>query len=137
MKPRILIVDDEPAARHGLKRALNPLDCKIVEAEDGVAALAAIEQSDPDLVICDLQMPKMDGIELLKVLGERPNIPPVIMITAHGSERIAVEAMKTGAYDYLGKPYEVVEHVDEFQTLLGGTEGARREASNRIRVSCP
>ena len=109
MKPRILIVDDETAARHALKRALNPLDCKIVEAEDGVAALAAIEQSDPDLVICDLQMPKMDGIELLKVLGERTNLTPVIMITAHGSERIAVEAMKTGAYDYLGKPYEVDE----------------------------
>lgn len=109
MKPRILIVDDEPAARHGLERALGPLDCKIVEAEDGVAALAAIEQSDPDLVICDLQMPKMDGIALMKVLGKRPNAPPVIMITAYGSERIAVEAMKTGAHDYLSKPYEVDE----------------------------
>ena len=109
MKPRILIVDDEPAARHSLERALGPLDCKIVEAEDGVAALAAIEQSDPDLVICDLQMPKMDGIALMKVLGKRPNAPPVIMITAYGSERIAVEAMKTGAHDYLSKPYEVDE----------------------------
>ena len=109
MKPQILIVDDELAARHGLKRALNPIDGKIVEAEDGVAALAAIEKSDPDLVICDLQMPKLDGIELMKVLGQRPNAPPVIMITAHGSERIAVEAMKSGAYDYLSKPYEVDE----------------------------
>ena len=109
MKPRILIVDDEPAARHGLKRALSPLDCKIVEAADGVAAVAAIEEDNPDLLICDLQMPKMDGLALMKVLGGRPNAPPVIMITAYGSERIAVEAMKTGAYDYLSKPYEVDE----------------------------
>ena len=109
MKSRILIVDDEPAARHGLTRALGPLDCEIVEAEDGVAALAAIEQSDPDLLICDIRMPKMDGIELMKALADRPEAPPVIMITAHGSERIAVEAMKAGACDYLSKPYEVDE----------------------------
>ena len=109
MKPKILIVDDEPAARHGLRRALSPLDCEIVEAADGVAALAAIEESIPDLIICDLQMPRMDGVELLKALDDSPKAPRVIMLTAHGSERTAVEAMKTGAYDYLSKPYEVDE----------------------------
>ena len=117
MKSRILVVDDEAAARHGLTRALGPLDCEVVEAADGVAALEAIEQSDPDLLICDIRMPKMDGIELMKALAGKPEAPPVIMITAYGSERIAVEAMKAGARDYLSKPYEV----DELRCVVENT----------------
>ena len=114
MQYKILIVDDDPAARYGLKRALTALGCEIIEAEDGVAALAAVAQSNPDLLICDIQMPKMDGLTLVKRLADQGDARPVIVITAYGSERIAVEAMKAGAYDYLSKPYDV----DELRCLV-------------------
>ncbi|MDE3000658.1 MAG: sigma-54 dependent transcriptional regulator [Gemmatimonadota bacterium] len=109
MRHRILVVDDEPAARLGLKRALAALSCEVVEAGDGVAALEEIARGGPDLVICDIQMPRMDGLTLVKRLSERGNPPPVIVMTAYGSERIAVEAMKAGACDYVSKPYDVDE----------------------------
>ena len=114
MRHKILIVDDDPAALHGLKRALAALSLEIVEAGDGEAALDKIARSSPDLLICDIQMPKMDGLTLVKRLGERGHAPPVIMMTAYGSERIAVEAMKAGAYDYVSKPYDV----DELRCLV-------------------
>ena len=134
---KILIVDDEPAARHGLRRALGALECTISEAADGVAAMVEIDRSHPDLLICDIRMPKMDGIALVKALGERPSAPPVIMITAHGSERMAVEAMKAGAHDYLSKPYEVdelrliVENVLETIRLRRENEALRTELRQR------
>ncbi len=114
MRHRILVVDDERAARLGLKRALAALSCEVVEAGDGVAALEEIARGGPDLVICDIQMPRMDGLTLVKRLAERGDPPPIIMMTAYGSERIAVDAMKAGAYDYLSKPYDV----DELRCLV-------------------
>ena len=66
-------------------------------------------QDNPDLLICDIQMPKMDGLTLVKRLADQGDARPVIVITAYGSERVAVEAMKAGAYDYLSKPYDVDE----------------------------
>ena len=89
-------MDDDPAARYGLKRALAVLGCEIVEAEDGEAALVAVAQDNPDLLICDIQMPKMDGLTLVKRLADQGDARPVIVITAYGSERVAVEAMKAG-----------------------------------------
>ncbi len=109
MRHKILVVDDEPAARLGLKRALAALPCEVIEAGDGTAALEEIARGGPDLVICDIQMPRMDGLTLMKRLAEQENRPPVIMMTAYGSERIAVDAMKAGAYDYVSKPYDVDE----------------------------
>ena len=137
MKPSILIVDDEPAARHGLKRALEAIPCRITEAGDGVSALEEIERSSPDLVICDIRMPRLDGLELLKALAERPVVPPIIMITAYGSEKVAVEAMKAGARDYLSKPYDVdelrclVENVLETVGLKRENEALRNELRQR------
>jgi two-component system response regulator AtoC/two-component system nitrogen regulation response regulator NtrX len=137
MKPRILIVDDEPAARYGLKRALGVSHYEIIEATDGEGALEEIERSHPDLVICDIQMPKLDGISLLKRLAGEPHLPPVIMITAYGSERVAVDAMKAGAYDYLSKPYEVdelrcvVENALETVRLRRENEALRAELRQR------
>ena len=133
MQYKILIVDDDPAARYGLKRALAALGCEIVEAEDGEAALAAVAQSNPDLLICDIQMPKMDGLTLVKRLADEGDARPVIVMTAYGSERVAVEAMKAGAYDYLSKPYDVdelrclVENVLETVRLRRENEALRNE----------
>ena len=107
---RILIVDDEVAARYGMRKVLKDSVYEIEESSDGESALKMVEQFSPDIVLCDVNMPRMNGIEFLKALKIRmggKKEPLVIMITAYGSEKIAVEAMKAGAYDYLSKPYEI------------------------------
>ncbi|MBN1541076.1 sigma-54-dependent Fis family transcriptional regulator [candidate division KSB1 bacterium] len=108
MKDRILLVDDEPMARYGMRRALGDDSYHLAEAENGHEARFKIESWKPDLVLCDIRMPEMDGLELLRAVGGEGG-PVFIMITAHGTERIAVEAMKAGAFDYLVKPYELDE----------------------------
>ena len=105
----ILLVDDEESARYGMRRALASLDGKIIEAANGKEALEQTLQEKPDLIIMDIAMPEMDGLEALEQLRLLPNPPLVIMITAHGSEKVAVDAMKKGAYDYIAKPYDVDE----------------------------
>lgn len=106
----ILIVDDERAARFGMKRALAQQNHTLHEAEDGEKAWAMMSENKPDLVFLDLNMPGIKGMELLQRIHEQMADPPqVIVVTAYGSEKIAVEAMKKGAYDYLAKPYEVDE----------------------------
>ena len=110
MTPRVLIVDDEPAARVGMKRALAKSGYDLAEATNGVEALERIAALAPDLVFLDLNMPELDGFTVLDRLRalEGPQ-PLVVVLTAYGSERIAVEAMKKGAYDYLAKPYDIEE----------------------------
>ncbi|HYE15166.1 MAG TPA: sigma-54 dependent transcriptional regulator, partial [Pyrinomonadaceae bacterium] len=106
---RVLIVDDEEAARYGIRRALAGYGYEMQEAGSAEAARAAIESKRPDLILLDVNLPGMSGTEFLRQLAEAGEHPPVIMITAYGSERMAVEAIKTGAYDYLSKPFEVDE----------------------------
>ena len=131
---KILIADDEAAARYGMRRALEKGSYEIREAENGLAALELIESFDPDVVLCDINMPELNGLELLKRIGERaaPDVhkPLVIVITAYGSEKIAVEAMKAGAYDYLTKPYEI----DELRLTIDKAIEKRRLELENIRL---
>ena len=105
----ILIVDDEKASRYGMVKALRPIGYQLTEAEDALSALTILGTSEIQVVITDIAMPNMDGIALLQKIKE--DFPQIIVtvITAHGSERIAVEAMKAGAYDYVAKPYDIEE----------------------------
>jgi DNA-binding NtrC family response regulator len=107
----VLIVDDEEAARYGVRRALGNLGYEIEEAGSVDEARARFEQGAPDLLLLDVNLPGQSGLDFLRELhggkGAREDAPLVILITAHGSERMAVEAIKTGAYDYLSKPFEV------------------------------
>ena len=105
---KILIADDESVAREGLVRALQN-SYQTIEAVDGRDAWEKIQSEKPDIVLLDLSMPKLTGIEVLELLKKNEDSPLVIMITAHGSERSAVEAMKAGAYDYVTKPYKLTE----------------------------
>ena len=109
MKSRILIVDDEKNAREGLKRGLAKPGYEILLAGGGEEALEMLGASPVDLVLTDLKMPGMGGMELLKRADERWPGLPVIMMTAYGSEKLAVEAMKAGAYDYVTKPVDLDE----------------------------
>jgi two-component system, NtrC family, response regulator HydG len=106
MKPRILVCDDDAGVRYTLREILEAGDMEVAEAADGEAALDYLQRERADLMITDLRMPQLDGLKLLGRLGEVPTPPKAIVLTAHGSERHAVEAMKLGAYDYLTKPFD-------------------------------
>ena len=103
-----MIVDDEEAARYGMRRALTTLGYNITEAGSAEAARALLKQNEPDLLLLDVNLPGMSGLDFLRELkNANGNAPLVIIVTAHGSERMAVEAVKAGAHDYLSKPFEV------------------------------
>ena len=103
-----MIVDDEEAARYGMRRALSTLGYNITEAGSAEAARALLKQSEPDLLLLDVNLPGMSGLDFLRELkSSNGNGPLVIIVTAHGSERMAVEAVKAGAHDYLSKPFEL------------------------------
>ncbi len=109
MSARILVVDDDRAVRYTLQETLSTVDAVVDVAEDGRAALARLQEHAYDLVLTDLRMPGVDGMEVLRAARSRERPPEVVMITAHGSERAAVEAMKLGARDYFRKPFDVDE----------------------------
>jgi DNA-binding NtrC family response regulator len=104
----ILIVDDDRTARYGMRRALEGR-YRVLDAEKVSAARSILAQENPHLLLLDIEMPEERGLDFLRELKEQAASPAVIMITAYGSEKIAVEAMKSGAYDYLPKPFEVEE----------------------------
>ena len=108
-RPRVLVVDDEAPVRYTLRSILEEEDVEVVEAADGVEALEHVDAGGIDLVLSDLRMPRLDGMELLAELGARQGAPRLILITAYGSERVAVEAMKGGALDYFAKPFDADE----------------------------
>ena len=101
---RILIIDDEPNVRLMFRTALESAGHEVVESEGGEQGLRRLRQSPADLVLLDLQMPTMGGMEVLRRLRSDENLVPVVIITAYGSVPDAVEAMKLGAIDFLAKP---------------------------------
>lgn len=103
---RILVIEDESSIRRVLVKILGEenADYKVFEAEDGAAGLAKVQKEDFDLVLCDIKMPKMDGIEVLEASRKiKPEIP-FIMISGHGDLDTAVNTMRLGAFDYISKP---------------------------------
>jgi len=106
---RLLIAEDEANLRLVLQKELQRLGYRVHVAPDGEAALRKLEESNVDVLLCDINMPRMDGMELLRRVHERPNPPEVIMLTGQGTIETAVEAMRSGAYDYLTKPYSISE----------------------------
>ncbi len=102
--PDILIIDDEKAIRKTLTEILSFEGYKIDEASDGEDGLKRFREKSYDVVLCDIKMPKLDGIEFLQKAGEINPDVPIIMISGHGNIETAVEAVKKGAYDYISKP---------------------------------
>ena len=121
---RILVIDDEEAARFGIRKALEKEEYLVELATNGQEALQKIREFSPHVVISDINMPQMDGITLLKEMSSLEVPVPVILITAHGSESVAAQGLRAGAYDYLAKPFEVddlrkaVRNAAEKQRLL-------------------
>ena len=124
---RVLGVDDDPGVRYTLREILESEGLAVDDAADGTEALARWQARPSPLVITDLRMPGMDGMELLRRLAALPRAPRVVVVTAHGSERQAVEAMKAGAYDYFKKPFESDELLSVVRRAL---EAARLSSEN-------
>ncbi|TAL46277.1 MAG: sigma-54-dependent Fis family transcriptional regulator, partial [Chitinophagaceae bacterium] len=102
--PDILIIDDEKAIRKALTEILSSEGYKIDEAADGEDGLKKFREKNYDVVLCDIKMPKLDGIEFLQKAGEVNPDVPIIMISGHGNIETAVDAVKKGAFDYISKP---------------------------------
>src|SRR6476620_7217598 len=100
----ILIIDDEKAIRKTLGEILSYEGYKIDEASDGEEGLKKFKDKTYDVVLCDIKMPKIDGIEFLEKSRETNADVPIIMISGHGTIETAVEAVKKGAFDYISKP---------------------------------
>ncbi|MEM6294908.1 MAG: sigma-54 dependent transcriptional regulator [Myxococcota bacterium] len=130
MKPRVLIVDDDEGVRYTIAGILEDHDVEVIQASGGEEALAILDGDPadmPGLVITDLRMPGMSGLELIDAITARPDPPKVVLITAHGSERMAVDAVKRGAYDYFRKPFEM----DELMAVVDrALESVRLRAEN-------
>ncbi len=134
---KVLVVDDEPATRSGLKRLLEQAGLEAATAGDGAAALAIVSDNPVDVLITDLRMPGMDGIELLRTLRERGFSQPVIVATAYGDVSSAVSAMRAGADDFLTKPLDLdallvtIERVVARHAIRVEAENLRRQIRER------
>ncbi|MDX1578502.1 MAG: response regulator, partial [Gemmatimonadota bacterium] len=128
MSERILIVDDDAGLRESLGMVLAAEGYEVLHAGDAPSALERIEAQPVDLVLCDVRMPGMDGMELLPQLVRRAPGATVLMMSAYGTADLAVEAMKRGAYDYLAKPFQPSE------VLLAIRKGRERERLRRANA---
>jgi two-component system nitrogen regulation response regulator NtrX len=133
--PKILIIDDEKSIRSTLKEILEYEKYEVKEAADGAEGLAMIKKEDFDLVMCDIKMPNMDGMDVLTAANEiKPDLP-FIMISGHGTIDTAVEATKKGAYDFLQKPPDLnrlliaVRNALERKELVTETKILKRKVS--------
>jgi two-component system, NtrC family, nitrogen regulation response regulator NtrX len=131
----ILIIDDEKAIRKTLTEILSFEGYKIDEAADGEEGLKKFKEKTYDLVLCDIKMPKLDGIEFLQKAGEINGDVPIIMISGHGNIETAVEAVKKGAYDYISKPPDLnrllitIRNAMDKGSLVSETKVLKRKVS--------
>jgi len=122
--PTILLVDDDPAILEVLAVRLTSEGCTVVTASSGEEALALATTSPPDAVVSDLRMAEMSGLDLLEALHRRWPALPVIILTAHGDISSAVRAIRSGAFDFLEKPYDGMKLVRRVRAALRGRDSA-------------
>src|SRR3989338_5954589 len=126
----ILVVDDENNAREGLKRFLLGLNYDVLDAATGKVALLLVKKEKPDVVLTDLKMPEMDGMDILHAVKRSNPETIVIMLTAYGTVESAVQAMKAGAYYYLAKPI----NLDELELTLKKALRQRQLEDENVRL---
>ena len=140
MKTRILIVDDDVDALELMEELFESKGYDPLTASNGIEALNLVRDEDPDMVITDIRMPDMDGMQLLEELSKRYPQIPVIMVTAHGTIEAAVEAIKMGAKDYILKPLRLdeilakVETISQLRSLEKENEYLRSRLQTRFSV---
>ncbi len=139
---RILLIEDEEPIRRVLVRILSEEDAqyKITEAVDGKKGFYLLDKESFDLVLCDIKMPKMDGIEVLQKAKNSKINTPFIMLTGHGNVETAVEAMKLGAYDFISKPPDLnrlltsVRHALENKSLRSENKKLKRKVAQKFEI---
>ena len=109
MKPSILIVEDEKLLMTSLYKALSREGYKVISSTTGEEALDSFRESSPDIVLLDVRLPGLDGMEVLKTIRTMDSNVPIIIMTAFSGIKGAVEAMKLGAHDYIAKPFDIEE----------------------------
>ncbi len=141
--PKILIIEDEASIRAVLKEILldqKDLKIEVEEAKDGADGLAMLESNSFDLAFCDIKMPKMDGMEVLMKAKERNIHTSFIMISAHGTTEMAVDAIKIGAYDFMQKPPDLnrllvtVRNALDRNSLVKETKSLRKKVSRKYEM---
>lgn len=136
--PDILIIDDEKAIRKALMEILSSEGYKTEEAADGEDGLKKFKERTFDVVLCDIKMPKLDGIEFLQKAGETNPDVPIIMISGHGNIETAVDAVKKGAFDYISKPPDLnkmlitIRNAMDKSSLVTETKVLKRKV-NRVQ----
>lgn len=137
---RILVIDDERSIRNTLKDILEFEKYEVELAEDGFKAIELIKTADFDVVLCDIKMPGMDGIEVLQKIEEIKPDTPVVMISGHGNIDTAVESIKKGAFDYIEKPLDLnrllitLRNAMDKSTLITETKVLRKKAGKRYDI---
>jgi DNA-binding NtrC family response regulator len=137
---RILVIDDERSIRNTLKDILELEKYKVEVAEDGFKALELIKTTDYDVILCDIKMPGMDGIEVLEKIEELKPDTPVVMISGHGNIDTAVESIKKGAYDFIEKPLDLnrmlitIRNAMDKSTLISETKVLRKKVNKRFEM---
>lgn len=131
---KILVIDDEKSIRSTLHEILEYEKYSVDEASDGIEALKMVEKENYDVILCDIKMPRMDGIEVLRQLLDKTDTP-VVMISGHGNIDTAVESIKIGAYDYISKPLDLnrllitLRNAQERSSLMSETKALKKKVS--------
>ncbi len=137
---RILVIDDERSIRNTLKEILEFEKYTVELAEDGFKALELLQTKDFDVILCDIKMPGMDGIEVLQKVEELKPDTPVVMISGHGNIDTAVESIKKGAFDFIEKPLDLnrllitLRNAMDKSTLITETKVLRKKANKRFDI---
>jgi two-component system nitrogen regulation response regulator NtrX len=137
---RILVIDDERSIRNTLKDILEYEKYEVELAEDGPKGLEKIKNGEFDIVLCDIKMPGMDGIEVLEKLTELSSDVPVIMISGHGNIDTAVEAIKKGAFDFIEKPLDLnrllitIRNAMDKSNLVTETKILKKKVSKKYEI---
>jgi DNA-binding NtrC family response regulator len=137
---RILIIDDEKSIRRTLREILEYENFKVEEAADGLEGLTLVQKEKFDIILCDIKMPKMDGMEALDKFMEANVDAPIIMISGHGNIETAVEAVKKGAYDFIQKPLDLnrllvtIRNALDKSNLVSETKTLRKKISKTFEM---
>ncbi len=137
---KILVIDDEKAIRNTLKDVLEYEKHEVDLAEDGPSGIELFSNNNYDIVLCDIKMQKMDGIEVLQKITEISTVIPVIMISGHGNIDTAVDAIKKGAFDFLEKPLDLnrllitIRNAMDKSTLITQTQVLKNKVSKMYEI---
>ncbi len=132
---KILIIDDEKSIRKTLREILEYEKYQVDEASDGVEGITMVQKEKYDIVLCDIKMPKMDGIEVLDKIMQLSSDTPIVMISGHGNIETAVEAVKKGAFDFIAKPLDLnrllvtIRNAMDKSTLVTETKVLKKKVS--------